>query len=107
VPRIPWISRLPPSWQPWTLAELHVIHVFHQAGATSPLSAQPLSAYSALDRRVLDQLRAQGVIKEPESGRYYLDEQAARPKAVTWVFPWLILAFVVAVLVKIVVTLIG
>ena len=56
-------------------AQRQVIEAFRGLGATSPQTAQPLSKL-ALEQSQLDQLLAQGIVRQPEATRFYLDEVA-------------------------------
>ena len=76
------------------------IEMLRRRGATSPDTAQPLDDLSAADRRRLDRLIAQGLIREASPGRYYFDvaEQRAR---IAKRMPWLIALIVVLALVAV------
>ena len=69
-------------------------------GATSPDTAQPVDEMSAADRRRLDRLVAQGVVREASPGRFYYDREAERAK-IRRRMPWLIGLAVVLLLVAV------
>lgn len=75
------------------------IEMLRRRGATSPDTAQPLDGISASDRRRLERLIAQGLIREASPGRYYFDvaEQRARfARRVPWLIALVVLLAIVA-----------
>ena len=76
------------------------IEMLRRRGATSPDTAQPLDDISAADRRRLDRLIAQGLIREASPGRYYFDAAEQRARTAKRI-PWLIALIVVLALVAV------
>ena len=64
-------------------------HMLRKLGATSPEKAQRLDDLNPRDRKRLERLMAQGVIRERAPGEYYYDVEAERARMRTKI-PWLI-----------------
>ena len=59
-------------------AEHRVARGLHEAGATGPETAGPVSATHPLDGRALERLIGAGAVREAGAGRYWLDADAYR-----------------------------
>ena len=68
--------------------------LLRRRGAISPETAQPLGDLSANDRRRLDRLVAQGIVREAGPGLYYHDLAGERER-VRRKMPWLVALIVV------------
>lgn len=95
--------RLFPSYFPLFVIIIIILarrpaHMLRKMGATSPEKAQRLDDLKPGDKRRLDRLIAQGVIRERASGEYYYDVEAERARMRTKI-PWLVgLAVVLALI---------
>ena len=74
--------------------------LLRRRGAISPDTAQSLDDLSANNRRRLDKLVAQGVVREATPGRYYHDLEGERAR-MRRKLPWLIALIVVLAIVAI------
>ena len=63
--------------------------MLRRRGAVSPDTAQPLDDISPADRRRLERLMAQGLVREASPGRYYFDVAAERARLRSRM-PWLL-----------------
>jgi hypothetical protein len=72
-------------------ARRRVLQSFRAAGATAPNRAQSIHEFDRQAQRQLRLLVAQGVVRESEPGRFYLDE----PRLFAWQRRQRRLAFVV------------
>ena len=54
--------------------ERHIVDAFRRAGATSATSAIAPGAIGVSERLAFRRLRQRGVLREPSSGIFYLDE---------------------------------
>ena len=67
--------------------------ILRRRGAVSPETAQPLDDISDRDRRRLERLMAEGLVREASPGRYYFDRATERAR-LRQRMPWLIGAIV-------------
>ncbi len=65
-----------------------VIHRFRKAGAVTPYLAQRLYAASRFENQTFLRLLRLGVIREPELGCYYLDEESLKAVRSRWLPLW-------------------
>ncbi|HEX8848389.1 MAG TPA: hypothetical protein VF761_02560 [Gemmatimonadaceae bacterium] len=76
------------------------IDILRRRGAVSPETAQPLDDISAADRRRLERLMAQGLVREASPGRYYFDratERARFRQRAPWLLGLVVLLLLLAV----------
>jgi hypothetical protein len=74
--------------------------LLRRRGAISPETAQPLDDLSANDRRRLDRLVSQGIVREAAPGRYYHDlagERARRQEKMPWLIALVIVLAIIAI----------
>jgi hypothetical protein len=76
------------------------VTMLRRRGAISPETAQPLAELSANDRRRLDLLIAQGVVREAAPGRYYHDVEGERAR-VRRKMPWLVALIIVLAIIAV------
>ena len=74
--------------------------LLRKRGAISPDTAQPLDDLNPGDRRRLDLLLRQGVVREATPGRYYHDLEGERAR-VRRKMPWMIALIIVLLIVAI------
>src|SRR5215217_769460 len=64
------------STSPALIAEHRLIRKLRNAGATSAAGASSLEDLRWLEQRRLERLRSRAIVREPQPGRFYLDEAA-------------------------------
>ncbi len=66
----------------------YIVQQFRLAGAVTPRAAQPFRAASKSEVRAFGLLLRLGLIREPEPGRYYLDQESVDAMRRQGVLPW-------------------